>query len=533
MRLPRIVVASALVATIGGTPAYAQLAATLEIDDLSAPAPAYTDWFIGSNTPAWIAARLYDEKLRARAAAAGLGSMRIPGGAWSDMYGWLSCELRADQAGALPCGSVWAPWVARPTDFIDFLRGTGFTGDRIIYTLNVNATAEESAALVAFFNALPSDTTSIGTDRNGTNWRTAGYWAQLRVDHGNVAPLGIKYFEYGNEVYGSTPATGGSECVAWGWENGWTCDGSEYVNGNASNDGYLAVRAAVRAVDASALVGAVGFEDPAAYSGWGNEVIAAAGAALDFYIIHPYAYYVLPSYDDAGFAEMLAQPHAHWATIRTRLNDAFTTYGGGRDVPVAVTEFNITSSQDQDRRQILTRAVNTLFLADSIGQAMTQGFAFFNQWDLTNGCAPNRTCYDLLVDGRKFRRSAQYWAFPLWSRFGNALLPVTSSLDAASELAVYGGRVDGDTLAILAVNKTAASIDATIAAASRRQMSSMTVDAATATKLKQKRVRLNGRGNPEDDLSDALPVTTTVNGLAATLVLKPYSVHLVQVHLLP
>ena len=72
-----------------------------------------------------------------------------------------------------------------------------------------------------------------------------------------------------------------------------------------------------------------------------------------------------------------------------------------------------------------------------------------------------------------------------------------------------------------------------IAAASGRQIASTTVDAATASKLKQKRVRLNGRGNPEDDLSDAPPVTTVVNGPAAALALKPYSVTLVHVHLLP
>ena len=526
-----------LLEMVGRSPAIAQalvpLEATIEIDDLATPAPSHAGWFIGSNTPAWIADRLHDEKLRARASAAGLGSMRIPGGAWSDYYGWLSCELRADQPGAEPCGQAWAAWVARPTDFIDFLRATGFTGDRVIYTLNVNATAEESAALVAFFNALPRDPTTIGTDRNGTDWRTAGYWAQLRSDHGNAAPLGIKYFEYGNEVYGSTPGSGGAECVAWGWENGWTCDGTEYVDGNASNDGYLAVRAAVRAVDSSVLVGAVGFEDPAAYSNWGNEVIRAAGTELDFYIIHPYAYYVLPSYDEGGFTEMLAQPQRHWATIRSRLNDAFATFGGGREVPIAVTEFNITSSQDQDRRQILTRAVNALFLADSIGQAMTHGFAFFNQWNLTNGCARNRTCYDLLVDGRKFRRTAQYWAFPLWSRFGSALLPVTADRDPGTELAVYAGRVDADTVALLAVNKTGATVDATLTLASGRQILAATADAATATKLKQKRVRFNGRGNPDDDLADAPPAIVSTTGAFATHTLAPYSITRVRLDTTP
>ena len=161
---------------------------SIEIDDTSPAVPSYAEHFLGSNTPAWIAERLADPVLRARAAAAGLGLMRIPGGAWSDMYGWLSCELRADQAGAQPCGQGWAFWVARPSDLLSFVRAVGFTGDRVVYTVNVNATKEETAAAVAFFNALPSDTTPIGIDRNGFDWRTAGYWAQLRADRASSRP---------------------------------------------------------------------------------------------------------------------------------------------------------------------------------------------------------------------------------------------------------------------------------------------------------------------------------------------------------
>ena len=56
----------------------------------------------------------------------------------------------------------------------------------------------------------------LGVDANGTNWQTAGYWASLRAaaplgsDDGKnflrisrTAPLGFKYWEIGNECYGS------------------------------------------------------------------------------------------------------------------------------------------------------------------------------------------------------------------------------------------------------------------------------------------------------------------------------------------
>jgi hypothetical protein len=321
--------------------------------------------------------------------------------------------------------------------------------------------------------------------------------------------------------------------VAWGWENGWTCDGTEYVNGTPSHDGYLAVRAAMRAVDSSILLGAVGFEDPAAYASWGNEVIAAAGEELDFYVIHPYAYYVLPPFDETGFAEILAQPTVRWSTIRSALNAAFAIYAGGRVAPVAVTEFNLASSQDQDTHQLLTRVINALFLADSIGQAMQQGFAFFNQWDLTNGCASNRTCYDLLVDGKKWRRAPQYWAFPLWAAFGNDLLPVTSSADPAAELGVYAGRIDADTVALLVINKTAAPADAGITLASGAAILSGTIDVAAARKLKAKRMKLNGDGNPGDDLADAPPLPLASVGTNVSHRFPPYSITLLRMNVAP
>jgi len=57
------------------------------------------------------------------------------------------------------------------------------------------------------------------------------------VPNGNAAPLGIKYWEFGNEIYGGTPANGGTDCVSFGWENAWTCDGTRLRLAGAGNAG--------------------------------------------------------------------------------------------------------------------------------------------------------------------------------------------------------------------------------------------------------------------------------------------------------
>ena len=173
----------------------------------------------GSNTPAWLSDRYSNATFRARTKFSGVGLVRIPGGSWSDMYGWLSCENRVFKQGkAYQCGGEgedWSSWITRPPDFINFMRATGKSA---MFIINVNVTAQEAAAAVAFFNAKVGDTTVIGVDRNGQDWKTAGYWAQLRSNHGNPNPFTIKYWEIGNEIYGGKPSTGGSQCMSWGWE---------------------------------------------------------------------------------------------------------------------------------------------------------------------------------------------------------------------------------------------------------------------------------------------------------------------------
>ena len=74
----------------------------------------------------------------------------------------------------------------------------------------------EAAAWVAYANGSTTNTLSLGVDQFGTNWQTVGYWASLRAaaplgqDDGKnflrisrAAPLGFKYWEIGNECYGT------------------------------------------------------------------------------------------------------------------------------------------------------------------------------------------------------------------------------------------------------------------------------------------------------------------------------------------
>jgi hypothetical protein len=470
----------------------------------------------GANVPAWLAPNtLTNNTFQQRINDLGPATLlRLPGGSWSNYYDWLACETNNAQTGTT--GECYWPWAATPSDFLRLIRDTGQSA---IWTVNINGTAQEAAALVAFFNGSVTDTRSIGLDRNGRNWQTVATWAQLRADAGFPNPVPIRLWEVGNEVFGGKPGSG-KDCTSYGWEDVWTCDGTEYVNGTANHDGYLAFRAAMRAVDPSIAVGAVGVDDPAGWSNWGNEVIANAGNQLDFYVVHTYAYggYPLPSP-----ADTLRRPQQIWPDVVTDLNAAFDQYAAGRRAPIAITEYNIFAWQDLDEDNLMRKAVNALFLADTLGQFATQGVTIATQWNMANGQAGNGTDYGL-VNADSYARYPQYYALQLWQQFGVSLLPLTTSFDAETTLSLYAGRTADGSITLLAINKTDDPITAPIQLGPTTRQWFGSADVLHTTSLTADSILRNG--NPA--ANNAPPTPINLFSGSTTYTFQPFSVSLLQ-----
>lgn len=421
---------------------------------------------LGANVPAWLNPyRLSDETFISRTADLGLTLLRMPGGSWSNAYAWADCETGGEDC-------YW-PWAAKPSDFLRFARTVNA---EMIWTVSINGSAQEAAALVAFFNGAVDDERPIGPDSRGRDWQTVGHWARLRAEVVSQEPFPVRYWEIGNEVYGAKGEVG-PNCSEWGWEDVWTCDADEYLRGatfkGVAYDGYLAFYDAMKAVDPSIQIGAVGVEKPDEWSDWGNRVIAGAGEKLDFYVVHYYPYFQPPE-NPAG---ALQQPQRSWPTIMADLRAAFDRHLG-RQVPVAVTEYNLVSFQDSDNGQLMRRAVNLFFIADTIGQMAVHGVAIANQWDLANGRAYNGTDYGLL-DADTFAPNPQYYALQLWGQFGDEMLNVQHPFDPATTLSVYAGRRADGSLTLLAINKTDQPLAATIALPAGDWQMSATVVSAT------------------------------------------------------
>lgn len=387
----------------------------------------------GVNVPAWLGPDvLADEQFVDRAAESGATLIRMPGGTWSNSYRWSACELGLEEC-------FW-PWAARPSDFVGFLRSTGLPG---LWTVSINETAQSAAAVVAFFNGAVGDETVIGLDRDGVDWGTVGRWAEVRAAGGHPEPVGVQLWEVGNEVYGGQPASGGAECADFGWEDVWTCDGSDYVLGVDGHDGYLDIRSAMLAVDPSISVGAVGVSEPSSWSGWGDEVIEGSGDALDFYVVHTYGFDSSPSGEEA-----VARAVELWPQELRPIIDRLA------DVPLALTEYNLVSFESGDTERTMTQAMNALYLADSLGQLVVHDVPIAAVWTLASGtcwpdCDPGWAGTDYgLVRVDDLEPQPAFEAFRAWSRAG------THRYDAIldGDVRFYPTRDDDGRVAVIVVN---------------------------------------------------------------------------------
>ncbi|MEM8748302.1 MAG: alpha-L-arabinofuranosidase [Actinomycetota bacterium] len=422
----------------GAAPTPTEPPRTLELDgataditlDASAAGIAIDPRVFGTNVPAWVRpGKLIDPAFQREAIASGTTLIRMPGGSWSNSYSWSGCEWGD------PDDCFW-PWAATPSDFAQFMLDTDIPG---IWTVSINETAQSAAALVSFFNGDVEDETEIGIDRDGRDWGTVGNWAELRAAKGLVDPVRIELWEVGNEVYGGRPDAGGSECPSFGWEDVWTCDGAEYVVGDDDNDGFLAIREAMLGVDPTIEVGAVGVGEPDEWGNWGNEVIFAAGEALDFYIVHDYGFDESPAPETAvGRAEEM------WPTI---IDDVRAVLPA--DVPIAITEYNLISFIDGDTERSMTSAANALFIADTLGQMVTNEIPIANHWNLANGAADTGADYGL-ISLETNERLPTFSAFAHWTATGDELHPV----DDDGELAVYPTLRDDGTWSVIVLNPT-------------------------------------------------------------------------------
>lgn len=273
----------------------------------------------------------------------GISVLRYPGGGYSDNYHWVNFSVTPFYSSTAPACSVQADgYLASDGDFGTFARLLKATGAGGMITVNygtsladANASKtygtdgrytcsepnsqgqpQEAAAWVAYANGDPANTMVIGKDATGYDWKTVGYWAALRAASplgtddglnflriGSAAPLGIKYWEIGNEMYYNGWATNHNAetdlhapyVYPAGYAGGYfnSRDQVTALSPTAYGTNAVAWFTAMKAVDPTIKIG-VDFSSPIATDPipqtWNPQLAAAvcAGTQLDFAIMHYY-----------------------------------------------------------------------------------------------------------------------------------------------------------------------------------------------------------------------------------------------------
>lgn len=420
----------------------------------------------GVNTATWDG-EIDDPATVSLLQAAGVRALRFPGGSTSDAYNWWQQNPN---------------WTNEPQT-PQFASLAESLNAQVFMTADYGqGTPQSNAAWVAYCNASPTSAIKIGTDSNGVNWKTAGYWASIRaasplaVDDGynflrasHPAPYGFENWEMGNECYG-------------GWENDThTPEHDPVVYANI----FKQTSANMKRVDPSVKVGIViaGSEDAygvtetvtnpitgVQHSGWDAvlySTLAGMNITPDFVIYHNYAQ--APGNESDPF---LLQYASGWTgiaqSIRTSLNDYF---GKSRATPVQLCCTENNSVYTNPGKQS-TSLVNGLFYADSVGQLLQTEFHSLVWWDLHNGEDPtqnnspllygwrNYGSYGILATGSGMPGAYYNTPFPTYyaikllqyfARNGDSILPATSSYPG---LSIYAAkRANGDITALV-INKS-------------------------------------------------------------------------------
>jgi Cellulose binding domain len=480
--------------------------------DATSPGIAFTSRMWGTNIQFYGGPTGFaDTNLRDRARGM-TGLTRYPGTQDSQRWGWASCQMGTDLPKAIGCTQPNFTWTARPSDFIAFVRATG---TEPLVTVNINATAQENAAFVAFMNGAVGDTRSIGVDQRGADWKTVGYWAQQRSTFGSPQPLNVKLWEFGNETFGGLP--GPAKCTSFGWEVTWTCDAIELLNGIGTGatrqDGYRATKALMKSIDASIQVGFPADAQLDNYSGWTRDALANERGDIDFLVVHPYFRWIPPADTPAGNAEILAFPQSHWKAISTELNNGFTQYASGRKIPLVISEYNLTPGPQNDPGKRMNGQGNAIMMADSVG-AMNQlgGYMAATAFDLYGAPDYTGTYFSMIRRDSSYARNPLYWGWVLWSRFGTAMLPTQSTYDASSTLSVYGGRRDANTVTLYVMNKSAQTRSTQITVNGVPGITRIVADSSVGTSMYDSAPVFNGQVNPSVDLASAPGIVSDVGG---------------------
>ncbi len=516
-----------------------------------------------------------DPALPGRIMASGVNTLRYSGGGLADIFHWSISQPSLDTIygnyGTTPWWGVTNnySYLGSQTDFGNFVHLLDQAHAQAVITVDygsgqqwdsthtklvapfTNSQPQEAAAWVAYANGdaslygTPNDIT-IGVDVLGNDWKTVGFWAKLRsstlaqyqawagtADHlsdynflaiNHPAPVGIKFWEIGNETFGTGYYDGSTNGYSVNYTAPYTGTsrfGIESLSPAVYGQQVKAFSLAMKAVDPTIKIGAVVSTPPGDYS-WDNfnntgerwipQVLSQCATDVDFVIAHWY-----PTASGSG-SSLLSGVRT---TIPLMINgvtpgldtdtsaglrDWINTYRptDGTNVQIFITEFGYMGSLSSS----VVGPVNALFCADSYATWMDLGVANIDWLELNKTTFLGDT-YGALANG------AAYYAIQMvhdMAGVGDTMVATTSD---ASTIRAHAALQQSGKLGLLLINESRTSTQTVNVAVSSLSLSNSGTQYQLAT----------NNFTSGSVVPTTSPSSNTVSGLgnAFSVTLPPYS----------
>jgi alpha-N-arabinofuranosidase len=224
--------------------------------------------------------------------------IRWPGGNVAQDYHWMWGVGPRDQRTTwvnLSWGNELEPSDFGTDEYIQLCRNLGAEPSITVNVEGRGATAEEAAAWVEYANGAAN--TKYG---------------RMRAENGHPEPFHVKYWELGNEIWGS-------------WVRGHS-DAETYARN------YLRYAQAMKAVDPSIQLIAVGDND----LDWDRTVLRIAGPHIDYLAVH---HYYGETEMKGDVLNLMAHP-LHYGDFYKQLAALLHETVPGRDIKLAINEWN-------------------------------------------------------------------------------------------------------------------------------------------------------------------------------------------------
>ena len=526
-----------------------------------------------ANTAYGMHTSVYDNQngnanLPARIIESGVNTLRYPGGGYADLFHWSVNKLSPWQDGSYG-------YQGPNTDFGLFVGLLDSTGAEAVITINfgsgqlwnaghtqllapaTNAEPPEAAAWVAYANGnaalfVTATDLALGTDSQGNNWLTAGFWAKLRsstptayqawattagiynaaynflaINH--PTPVGIKYWEIGNETFGTGyyDGSGDGYSVNYAVPYPYTINTRQYhpaLSPATYGEQVKAFSLAMKAVDPTIKIGAVVSTPPGDYAWdfdnlgqhWTPQVLGQCATNIDFVIAHFYFYNgnndtgsrLLPSV--AANVPVMINGTASHAGTDSGLKDWIKEYrpSDPTNVSIFITEFGYTGNLTNSISNApIVGPVTALFDADAYASWLSLG--------VSNVCFLELNKTGFLGDSSSLTRGETFYAIKLLHAMAAPGDMMVKSTSDNSAVRVQAARQQSGKVGLLLLNESRTvqqTVNVTITNAS---MSSSGLQYQLGTN--------NFTGTQETPTS--APSSNTVAGLgnSFTMTLKPYS----------